>query len=131
MHEDIRRLTAPSDRSLYLWFEPWGDGRQIPAGCEVEVRARSSVRGELELDVADDRTVVYAWPGSTLEIFVNGKWADAFDVAFPSTPPGMSTKEFTSMMFGGPPRPEADQDLGPKKSRLFRFPLMSRLFRRK
>jgi hypothetical protein len=52
----------------------------------------------------------------TLEIFVNGMRVDAFDIPFPATPNGMSTKEFKSMMFGAPPRLETDKKAKPKKS---------------
>jgi hypothetical protein len=51
-----------------------------------------------------------------LEIFVNGLRVDALDIHFPATPNGMSTKGFTSMMFGARPRPETDKRAKPEKS---------------
>ena len=54
MHEHFSTLRAPGDRTLYLWFEPWAEGLGIPAGGEVELRAVSSVQGELEFEATEE-----------------------------------------------------------------------------
>ena len=105
MHEDVRRLNAPPDRSLHLWFEPWGDGLAFAAGCVIELRATSPVPGALEVADLADRTAIYAWPGSTLQIIKDGKLVHTYDVAAPDTPSGMSTREFVTTSFGEPPVP--------------------------
>jgi hypothetical protein len=70
--EDTQTLTAPPDRSLRLWIEPWGDEREFPRGTVVTLQVRSPHEGRLEVVAADDATWVYGWQGATLEFLVGG-----------------------------------------------------------
>src|SRR5262245_35003118 len=105
MHEDVKRLTAPPDGSLHLWFEPWAEGLAFPASSVIQLRGVSSTPGELEVEALGDRTAVYGWPGSTLQIIKDGRLVHTFDVAAPDTPDGISMREFVTKSFGPPPVP--------------------------
>ena len=115
MHEYIERLQAPRDRMLHLWFEPWAEGLGIPAGMVVELRATSSLPGKLELDVAPERTAVYGWPGSTLQVLSDGKLVQSFDQAVPETLSTLSIRENITMLFGAPLVPTPEEGAGLRK----------------
>jgi hypothetical protein len=101
MPNQIVKLEAPADKPLYLWFEPWAEGLSFPPRCIVELHAASDSAGELEFDEGTESTTVYAWPGSTLEVLVDGRVVLAFDHPVPS---GL-TREMVSLVFGEPPTP--------------------------
>jgi hypothetical protein len=54
-------------------LEPWGEQYEMPPGANFTIVAKASTRGELEIQVAEDRITVFGWTGSTIEIFQNGK----------------------------------------------------------
>lgn len=101
-------LTAPAHQPLHLWFEPWAEGCVVPQGVTVELRATSPVDGALEIDVLEDRTAVYGWPGSTLQIVIAGEVVHTSAFAVPITDSRLSTKELVTMLFGPPPKPDGD-----------------------
>jgi hypothetical protein len=115
MHEYIERLQAPRDRVLYLWFEPWAEGLRFPAGMAVELRAVSPRPGQLELDATAERTAVYGWAGSTLQVFADGILVHSFDQAVPDVLSKLSTRESTNLIFGAPPIPTAEKSVSPRK----------------
>ena len=115
MYEHISTLKAPTDRMLYLWFEPWAEGLGVPAGGTVELRGVSPVEGTLELEVCEARTAVYGWPGSTVQVVMDGQVVHSFDKAVPLTDATLSTKEWTRMLFGPAPVPDPDTQLTPQK----------------
>jgi hypothetical protein len=103
MHQHIERLVAPSDRMLHLWFEPWAEGLGFPAGMSVEIRALSPLPGKLELEATLERTAIYGWAGSTLEVYAEGTLVHSFDQAVPDA----LTREKITLLFGAPPVPTA------------------------
>ena len=107
-------LQAPADRVLHIWFEPWAQGLGFPAGTSVELHATSSVEGNLELDITEERTAVYGWAGSTLQVIVDGEVAHSFDQPVPEAFGRLSTKETVSMLFGPPPMPTEAKGLKPR-----------------
>jgi hypothetical protein len=117
MHEHVLRLQAPQDRMLHLWFEPWAEGLACAAGTVVELRATSSVEGQLELDATQERTAVYSWPGSTLLALVEGNVVLSFEQPVPL---GL-TKEMVSMHFGPPPVPTQVEGAVIRKRPWWRF----------
>jgi hypothetical protein len=111
MHECVKKLTAPTDRMLYLWFEPWADGLGFPAGSEVELRGASPVDGELEIVVSEERTAVYGWPGSTLDVLVAGEMVRSFDIAVPHDPNSrLSTGDLMTDALRGAPVAKSERD---------------------
>ena len=72
MHEHVARLKASDNRMLYLWFGPWAAGLAFPAGTVVELRGNSAVKGELEFEGSEERTAVYGWAGSRLQVVHEG-----------------------------------------------------------
>jgi hypothetical protein len=121
MHQHVERLQAPVDRMLHLWFEPWAEGLAFPAGMVVELRAQSSLPGKLELVTAEGRTAVYGWPGSTLQVLVDGNLIQSFDQAVPDVLTSLSTRETISMLFGPPPVPTVQEGAGAPKRPWWRF----------
>lgn len=105
MHEHIETLQAPQDRRLHLWFEPWAIGLAFPAAKAVELRARSPYPGRLEFDITEERTAVYGWPGSTLQVLMDGQVVESFDLAVPAN----LSKETVSLLFGKAPVPGANE----------------------
>lgn len=106
MHEHVKLLQALSDRPLDIWFEPWGEGFRLSPDSVAELRATSTFPGELEIDKQPDHTTVYAWPGSTLKVLVNGEVVHDFSIAVPDVPAGLDIKSFVKSMFGEtPPKP--------------------------
>jgi len=109
MYEHVVPLTVPSDRMLHAWFEPWAEGLAFPTGMAIELRASSLLEGQLEIDTTEERTAVYGWPGSTLQVFANGKLVHSFDQAVPDIVTSLSVRETISMLFGPPPIPTAEE----------------------
>jgi hypothetical protein len=101
MHEHIEALQAPQGRRLHLWFEPWAMGLAVPAGKAVELRASSPHPGRLEFEMTEERTAIYGWPGSTLQVLMDGQVVESFDLAVPAN----LTKEIVSLLFGKAPVP--------------------------
>jgi hypothetical protein len=115
MHEHIEQLKAPHDRMLHLWFEPWAEGLGFPAGMAVELRALSPLPGKFELDATTERTAVYGWAGSTLQVFADGALVHSFDQAVPDVLSNLSTRENITLLFGAPPVPTAEEGGSPRK----------------
>lgn len=101
--EDTKTLTAPPDRPLRLWIEPWADEREFPPGTVVTLRARSPHEGHLEVAPADDATWIYGWHGATLELLVGGGQIALFDNPPPALPEGMSMRDFIGGVLGAKP----------------------------
>lgn len=112
MYNHIVRLTAPSDRMLHLWIEPWAQGLAFPANTTVELHGTSPLPGELELDESEECTAVYGWAGSTLRLLVDGEVVESFNQAVPAA----LTRSNISMLFGAPPVPTAAEGAFVKKS---------------
>src|SRR5262245_43883100 len=109
MHERRKTLKAPDDARLFLWFEPWAEGLGFPPGSTVELRGTSEAEGDFELDVTEDRTAVYGWPQSTLQVVVDGTVVHSFDQPVPDPGSVLSTKDVITMLFGPPPSPDDEE----------------------
>ena len=48
---------------------------------------------------------LYAWPGSTMRVYLGEQLVEDFSIKFPELPPGMSTKSFVGFMLRGPGGP--------------------------
>lgn len=101
MYHQKLTLNAPVGTALYVWFEPWAEGVAFPTGSVVELHAQSAIEGQLEIDATPERTAVYGWPGSTLQVMVGGAVVTSFEQPVPD----FLTPEMLSMLFGAPPKP--------------------------
>jgi hypothetical protein len=63
----------------------------------------------LEFDITEERTAVYGWAGSTVDVIVGGKVVHSFDEPVPDTPTKLSTREIVTMLFGPAPIPNPAQ----------------------
>jgi hypothetical protein len=121
MYGHVVTLTVPDERMLYVWFEPWAEGLGFPSGMVIELRASSLLEGALEIVTTEERTAVYGWPGSTLQVFANGEIVHSFDQAVPDVVTNLSVREMTSMLFGEPPVPTAVEGATVRKKAWWRF----------
>jgi hypothetical protein len=117
MHTQVVFLQAPSETSLYLWFEPWAEGWALPAGSNIELRAASPIHGALELDTTPERTAIYGWPGCTLCALVDGEQV----LSFEQPVPGFLTKDKVELLFGSPPNPTGAEMASGKSRPWWRF----------
>lgn len=102
MHEHVITLQVPPGETLFLWFEPWAEGLGFKGHAQVELRGASPTDGRLE---TAERTAVYGWAGSTLQVIVDGAVVLSFDQPVPS---GMS-REMLTLLFGAPPAPTPEE----------------------
>jgi len=65
----------------------------LPAGKSFAVVTASDVAGELVIDNAENTMVVYAYPSSTLKVFLDGELIDEFAPKVPELPPKMTMKD--------------------------------------
>ena len=96
----VEAFETPADGPYRAWIEPWAEQLEFPAGSAVELRAASAVEGRLTVEREADCMVVYAWPGSTLKVYVDGELIRSFDIPVPGVPPGMDVKGFLGVVLG-------------------------------
>ncbi|MFP6692975.1 MAG: hypothetical protein VB875_08155 [Pirellulales bacterium] len=58
--------------------------------------------GKLVIDNSENTIVVYAFPSSTLKVFLDGELIDEFVPKVPELPPKMTMKDRIKFCFGGP-----------------------------
>jgi hypothetical protein len=117
MHEQIVDLHAPHDHALYLWFEPWAEGLSFPAGTRIQLIAKSSVPGELEVAETPESTAIYGWSRSTLQVLV----ANTVVLSFDQPVPDMLDRKNVTMLFGAPPVPTTKERARYQKPAWWRF----------
>jgi len=103
MPQQTLALSAPVDRDLQLWFEPWAEHLTVPAGATVEMHANSRVPGQLHIEEAGERTVVLGWGGSTLRVMMGPRTLKYFD----QPAPDFMDRESFNLLFAPPPGRDA------------------------
>ena len=73
---------------------------QLPPGQSFNLVARAPTPGELEIVRETAGVIVYAWSGSTIDVFDGARLVHQFAPPVPTLPPGLSVKGFLRMMFG-------------------------------
>ena len=109
MFNQAQELKAPSDRMLYVWFEPWAEGLSFPPNMTVQLVAQSTVEGQLEIVVTPERTIVYGWRGCTLQVLVGGELVEDFTIAVPDTESALTMRESMELLFGDAPIPTIEE----------------------
>jgi hypothetical protein len=102
MYQRTDTIENPHDHDVDVWFEPWGMPHKLPSGRAFTVVTTADAEGELEIDRSDQIIMVYAFPSSTLKVFLGDELIDDFSIKFPELPPNMTTKGFVKFMFGEP-----------------------------
>ena len=105
MFEGTRDIANAEARPIEVYFEPWGMMHPLAPGASFRVSAASEVEGALEVVAEPGRVAVYAWPGCTIRVHRDGGLVEDFSIPVPGLPPGMSSRGFVDMMFGGPGEP--------------------------
>ena len=62
---------------ITLHLEPWGEQYTMPPKATFLVFTRGPEGDALEVECAEDRIVIYGWPGSVVTLFHAGKEAGA------------------------------------------------------
>ncbi len=103
MFEDTQAVHNDGSEPLQVCFEPWGMPHTLPPGHSFRVLGRGDQAGRLEIVASRGLVTVYAWVGSTLQVFDGDSAVDNFDIPFPDClPNGMTTRGFVETFFGTP-----------------------------
>lgn len=94
------RLENPSKEPIRVWFEPWGDFRDLESGQQFDLEFQSGVRGAPEFKRSEGTIVVYAWPTATLTVRSAGSEVMKFTVPVPDAPAGMNVSSFLEVILG-------------------------------
>jgi hypothetical protein len=118
--ESIVTLTVRNARAAEVVFhlEPWGEEYPMPPGAAFQIVARGPAGQSLELEVGEERLIVYGWPGSVVSLFdergeLGGGSGERPPV--PPTPPSMSVSTFMRTVVGStdvPPAPPSEGGSG-------------------
>jgi len=101
VHERTFVWTNDTGGPIELVYEPDGMPIVVPRGACLRVVGSGSEDGDLEVEQGDDRIVVFGWPSSKAEIFLEGVLHYASPSAMPALAPGMSTRQLIRGLFGG------------------------------
>jgi len=99
-HSATMKLENSIDKPIRVWFEPWGDFRDLQPGQIFDLEFHANVSGEPEVKRNEEGFVVCAWPSATLTVASAGSEVVSFTVAVPEMPTGMSVSSFLETMLG-------------------------------
>jgi len=94
------KLENPNNKPIRVWFEPWGDFRDLQPGQRFELEFNGNRSGEPEVKRNEEGFVVCAWPSAILTVRSAGSEVVSFRVPVPDVPPDMSVSSFLNMMLG-------------------------------
>jgi hypothetical protein len=97
-HSATLKLENPTNELLRVWFEPWGDFRELQPGEQFDLAFRGNISGEPEVKRNEEGFVVCAWPSATLTVRSAGSEVVSFTVPVPDVPTGMSVSSFLETM---------------------------------
>jgi hypothetical protein len=100
MYEIVETIRNDDAADCSVVIEPWGMPLLLPPGRAFKLVARAPGDGELEIVRKDGAVVVYAWPGSTVDVFDGVQLVERFPTPVPMVPSGMSVKGFLDLMLG-------------------------------
>jgi hypothetical protein len=99
-HSAILKLENPNDKPMRVWFEPWGDFRDLQPGQQFDLEFHADVSGEPEVRRIEEGFVICAWPSATLTVKSAGSEVVNFILPVPDVPSGMKVSSFLEHMFG-------------------------------
>ena len=99
-HSATIKLDNPLDKPIRVWFEPWGDFRDLQPGQDFDLEFHGSVAGEPEISRIEEGFVVCGWPSATLTVKSAGFEVVNFTVPVPDVPPGMKVSSFLEHILG-------------------------------
>jgi hypothetical protein len=98
-HSVNLRLDNDIDKPICVWFEPWGDFRDLQSGQHFDLEFHASVPGEPEIERMEEGILVCAWPSATLSVKSDGFEILSFTIPVPEVPSGMKVSSFLRRMF--------------------------------
>lgn len=99
-HSAIMKLDNPIDKPIRVWFEPWGDFRDLQPGQHFDLEFHASVPGKPEVKRIEQGFLVCAWPSATLTVKSAGFEVVNFTVPVPDVSPGMKVSSFLEHALG-------------------------------
>ena len=99
-HSATIKLDNPLDKPIRVWFEPWGDFRDLQGGQHFDLEFHASVPGGPEIKRIEEGFVVFAWPSATLAVKSSGSEVVNFSVPVPDVPSDMKVSSFLEHMLG-------------------------------
>lgn len=98
-------VSNATDASLTVWIEPWCDELELPVQGVLMLEALAGNGDVAELEVVDDRLVVWAIAPGTLVVSINGVEQDTGSrtIALPAEMLSLPVKSFVNLVFGGQP----------------------------
>lgn len=103
MFQDVRTIQNPGTTNMTIWLEPWAFDYSIAPGETLQVTGSSAQEGRFEVVDYDGKVGFYGWPGSSVQVFLDGNMVDEHPALFHEGPPsGMSLRQFIEDAFGGP-----------------------------
>src|SRR5947209_4324865 len=74
LHEHEQRLSLANTGECSICFvlEPWGETYEMPANATFDLHAQGPDGYGLEVAVDSDHLTVWAWPGSTVQLYCDG-----------------------------------------------------------
>jgi hypothetical protein len=103
MFKDSRTIQNNSDAPLVVWLEPWASEYVLAPGQSLVAIGISEKEGQFDVAEYSGKIGIYIWPGSSVQIFQDGKLIDDFPLLFDDIPPsGMTLRGFIEEFFGGP-----------------------------
>ena len=71
------RLTISGPDETTLILEPWGEIHLVPPNSTLEIVGKGPEGDTLEIERAEDSLVVYGWPGSVVNVYLDGTEIDS------------------------------------------------------
>jgi hypothetical protein len=100
MHEVVETIRNEDAADCRVVIEPWGMPLRLPPGRAFKLVAKAPADGKLEIVRKTATVIVYAWPGSTVDVFDAVQLVQQFATPVPTVPRGQSVRGFLDMMFG-------------------------------
>ena len=86
-HVETVRIRNQHAVDVPFYLEPWGEEFTLSPSAAIDVVVEGPTEGSLEVELAEDRIVVYAWPGSTVSLFQEGQELGAGNAPRARVPP--------------------------------------------
>src|SRR5262245_15902274 len=108
MYEVVETIPNDGPDELTVIVEPWGMPLSLMPGHSFSLIGRASSEGHFEISKQADAVMVYAWPGSTVEVFDGDVLVESFAIRVPPVPSGQSVRGFLDFMLGKSQRGDCD-----------------------
>ncbi len=100
-YESSIKIRNSSRKMKQLFLEPWGEAFEVLSGKTFEFVGLAEENGNFEVELNEDEIIVFAWAGSNVKVFCEGKELGVSQrPTVPSVPKGQSVSSFLELIFG-------------------------------